>query len=189
MPKISPALFALGLCAAACVPAAPIAPGQLSATLLTGSLAGVSFPVSFTYDAGLVNPSGDSFIMLSSINFTLLGVPFTQANIFQGGQVMTHNGLLENLMASFQGPVLPPNPPVRNITFGFGGPQVIGYTDLNGQFGNGSFTIASAPEPSTFGTALAFGMIFGFIAGLRRRAGNWRVSVRPFGRNANSDAG
>jgi hypothetical protein len=32
-----------------------------------------------------------------------------------------------------------PNSPVQNITFGFGGPGVIGYIDLNGQFGSGSF--------------------------------------------------
>ena len=37
---------------------------------------------------------------------------------------------------------MPPNSPIENITFGFGGPGVIAYIDLNGQFGTGSFTTA-----------------------------------------------
>ena len=37
---------------------------------------------------------------------------------------------------------LPPNSPVNNITFGFGGDGVIGYIDLDNQFGGGSFTIS-----------------------------------------------
>ena len=120
-------------------------PAQFFSALSTGSLVGVSFPVSFSYDAGQANPVGDSFITLNSIDFTLLGVAFDKANILQGGQVILHNGVSENVTASFQGPPLPPNSPVENITFGFGGPGVIGYIDLQGQFGNGSFTFV--PEP------------------------------------------
>jgi hypothetical protein len=44
---------------------------------------------------------------------------------------------------------------VENITFGFGGPGVIGYIDPNGQFGLGSFAFISVPEPSTFALILA----------------------------------
>lgn len=122
---------------------------QLNASLDTGSLAGTHFPVSFSYDADQVNPVGDSFISLNSFDFTLLGVPFTRSDIFQGGQVIFHDGILENVTASFQ-VFLPPHSPVTNITFGFGGPGIIGYIDLNHQFGTGTFTFASAtvPEPA-----------------------------------------
>src|SRR5262249_51924198 len=75
--------------------------------------------------------------------FTLLGVPFTRNDIFQGGQVIFRDGVLVNVTASFQ-VVLPPNSPVNNITFGFGGPGVIGYIDLHDQFGSGSFTVVCA---------------------------------------------
>jgi hypothetical protein len=53
--------------------------------------------------------------------------------------VILRDGVLENVTASFQ-VRLPPNAPVNNITFGFGGPGVIGYVDLNNQYGDGSFT-------------------------------------------------
>jgi hypothetical protein len=43
---------------------------------------------------------------------------------------------------------LPPNSPVQNITFGFGDSGVIGYIDLDGQYGNGSFTFSGPMTPS-----------------------------------------
>jgi len=113
---------------------------QLNASLDTGSLAGTTFPVSFSYDSSQVSPSGDSYVQLTSFDFTLLGVQFTRNDIFQGGQAIFHDGVLNNVTASFQ-VILPPNSPVSNITFGFGGPGVIGYADLQNQFGDGSFTI------------------------------------------------
>ena len=85
---------------------------------------------------------------LITFDFTLFGVPFHRSDIFQGGQVILLNGVIENVTASFQ-VILPPNSPVNNITFGFGGPGVIGYIDLNNQFGSGSFTINAVPEPAT----------------------------------------
>jgi hypothetical protein len=139
--------------------ATPIVSSQLISTLTSGSLAGTSIPVSFSYDAGQVLPSGDSFITLSSINFTLLGVAFAKNNIDQGGQVVFHNGVIENLTASFQGTALPSNSPVENITFGFGGPGVIGYIDLNGQNGTGEFTFVA--EPPTAILILLSGALFG----------------------------
>jgi hypothetical protein len=142
-----PPLLILGL--AVGLHAATIVPGSLSAVLDTGSLAGLGFPVSFSYDSSQVSPVGQSFVSLAAINFTLLGVPFDRSNILQGGQVIFLNGTLENLTASFQGPPLPPHSPVENITFGFGGPGVIGYIDLNGQFGDGTFTFNAVPEPGT----------------------------------------
>ncbi len=132
--------------------ASPIVFDTLNASLDTGSLAGLSFQVSFSYDAGQIEPMGDSFIALSSFDFTLLGVHFDRSEIFQGGQVIFHDGILKNVTASYQ-VFLPPNSPVQNITFGFGDDGVIGYIDNAHQSGRGSFTFASAavPEPSTIG--------------------------------------
>ncbi len=118
--------------------AATIVFGNLDASLDTGSLAGVAFPVTYSYDAALIDPAGVSFITLNSLDFTLLGTAFTLKDISQGGQVIFDHGVLQNLTASFQG-VLPPGAPVNNITFGFGGPGIIGYIDLAGNFGDGSF--------------------------------------------------
>jgi hypothetical protein len=135
--------------------ATPIVFDTLNASLDTGSLAGLTFPVSFSYDAGQIQPVGDSFIDLSSFDFTLLGAAFNRNEIFQGGQVIFHDGILQNVTASYQVSP-PPNSPVENITFGFGGPGIIGYIDNAHQSGTGSFTFASAavPEPSTMGMLL-----------------------------------
>ena len=127
-----------------CVACAGAARGELvtnslSASLDTGSLAGTTFTVSFSYDSDQVLSLGESYVQLSSFDFILLGVSFTRHDIFQGGQAIFQDGIIRNVTASFQ-VILPPNPPVRNITFGFGGPGVIGYIDLSGQFGTGSFT-------------------------------------------------
>jgi hypothetical protein len=105
------------------------------------------FPATFSYDSDEVNPVGDSFVPLESFDFVLLGVPFTLNDIFQGGQAIFKDSVIENVTASFQ-VILPPYSPVNNITFGFGGPGVIGYIDLNNQSGSGTFTFASqVPEP------------------------------------------
>jgi hypothetical protein len=118
--------------------AATIVFGSLDASLDSGSLAGVDFQATFSYDAALIDPSEVSYINLNSFDFTLLGTAFTLKDINQGGQVIFDHGILSNITASFQG-VLPPGAPVHNITFGFGGPGVIGYIDLAGIFGGGSF--------------------------------------------------
>jgi hypothetical protein len=115
---------------------------SLQASLDSGSLAGTRFSVSFSYDPSQVQPVGDSYVQLNSFDFTLLGVQFTRQDIFQGGQVIFHDGVITDVTASFQ-VILPPNSPVQNITFGFGGPGVIGYIDRNGQFGSGSFLIGN----------------------------------------------
>jgi hypothetical protein len=154
--------------------AASIITDGLNASLDTGSLAGTRFAVSFSYDGAQVQPVGVSYITLITFDFTLLGVHFTRNDIFQGGQVIFRNGVLDNVMASFQA-VLPPQSPVVNITFGFGGPGFIGYLDLNRQSGNGSFTFASATvsEPKSGELlALAVSTLLGFRifkAGVLRR--------------------
>ena len=133
-------------------PAAPRAHAQqvvfrtLQASLDDGSLAGTTFPVALSYDADQVSDTGESYVPLLSFDFTLLGVPFTRGDIFQGGQAIFEDGALQNVTASFQ-VVLPPDSPVNNITFGFGGPGVIGYIDLANQFGGGSFAICPEGSP------------------------------------------
>jgi hypothetical protein len=112
----------------------------LDASLDDGSLAGTTFSVVFSYDADQVSDTGDSYVQLNSFDFQLLGVSFTRDDIFQGGQVIFRDGVLDDVTASFQ-VRLPPDSPVSNITFGFGGPGVIGYVDLDGQYGNGSFVV------------------------------------------------
>src|SRR5215471_8737146 len=82
--------------------AAHIVFGRLDASLDTGSLAGTTFTVCFSYDADQVAPVGESYVQLNSFDFTLLGIPFTRNDIFQGGQVLFRDGVLENVTASFQ---------------------------------------------------------------------------------------
>src|SRR5262249_367173 len=115
---------------------------KLHACLRTGGLAGTRFSVSFSYDSSQVQRVGDSYVQLDSFDFTLLGVQFTRQDIFQGGQVIFQGGMISNVTASFQ-VLLPPNSPVQNITFGFGGAGVIGYIDLKGEFGIGSYVIGN----------------------------------------------
>jgi hypothetical protein len=110
------------------------------ASLDSGSLAGTTFSVCYSYDADQVLPSGESYVSLNSFDFTLLGTQFTRSGIFQGGQVIFRDGVVSDVTASFQA-VLPPAAPVNNITFGFGGPGVIGYIDLDRRYGDGSFSL------------------------------------------------
>ncbi|HEY2592809.1 MAG TPA: PEP-CTERM sorting domain-containing protein [Chloroflexota bacterium] len=112
------------------------------ASLDTGSLAGAAFSVCYSYDAAQVAPTGQSYVPLSSLDFSLLGTPFARSDIFQGGQVELQDQVVQDVTASFQ-VRLPAGAPVSNITFGFGGPGVIGYIDLNGQYGQGSFALDS----------------------------------------------
>ena len=120
-----------------------IVSSTLLASLKSGSLAGTSFTVSFSYDASQASPQGQVFLQLISFSFTLRGIAFTRSEIFQGGQVILRDGKFENVTASFQ-LRLPPNSPVNNITFGFGGDGVIGYIDLAGDYGAGTFDLSAA---------------------------------------------
>ena len=127
---------------------AQTSPAFLDAVLTGGSLAGTRFGVSYSYDVSQVLPTGDSFIALTSFNFSLLGVSFTRNDISQGGQVIFRNGVLNNVTASFQG-VMPAASPVTNITFGFGGPGVIAYIDRANNYATGTFAFVVTPEPAT----------------------------------------
>jgi len=128
--------------------ATPIVTSTLNTTLTTGSLAGTTFPVVFSYDAGQILPTGYSYSQLDTFDFNLLGTPFDEAEIFQGGQVEFLNGVFSSVTASYQ-VHLPPGSPVENITFGFGGPGFVAYIDNMDQYGMGSFTLATSAAPET----------------------------------------
>jgi hypothetical protein len=123
------------------------------ASLDTGSLAGTLFPVCYSYDSDQVAPVGESYVQLNSFDFMLGDARFTRNDIFQGGQVIFTDGVAHDVTASFQ-VFMPPNSPVTNITFGFGGDGVIGYIDLSNQYGDGSFALSSqtsgcsGPQPT-----------------------------------------
>ena len=87
---------------------ADLVTGNLNASLDSGSLTGIMFPVTFSYDSNEVNPVSESFVALQSFDFTLLGVSFTLNDIFQGGQAIFEDSIIENVTASFQ-VILPPN--------------------------------------------------------------------------------
>lgn len=138
MRRFSVALVLLALSAGPC--SGELIYRTLRATLETGSLAGTRILVLFSYDASNVSPQGDSYVALDSFNFQLSGVPFARKDIFQGGQTIFRDGIFQNVTASFQ-VMLPSGAPVSNITFGFGGPGIIGYVDLQNHYGRGSFTL------------------------------------------------
>ena len=124
-----------------------------TAALDSGSMAGTTFDVCYSYDADQVTPVGESYVQLNSFDFTLGDAHFTRNDIFQGGQVIFTDGVAHDVTASFQ-VFMPPNSPASNITFGFGGDGVIGYADLSNQFGDGSFSLdtqtpgCNAPQSS-----------------------------------------
>jgi hypothetical protein len=135
--------------------------GTLDASLDDGSLAGTTFQVRFSYDGDQVADTGGSYVELLSFDFTLFGTTFSRDWIFQGGQAIFQDGVIQNVTASFQ-VFMPPDSPVNNITFGFGSDGAIGYIDLDGQFGSGSFTFESAAVPDVLANAgnssLSFGL-------------------------------
>lgn len=123
---------------------------SFTALLDSGPYAGTVFDGTFSYDNTGVTGVGTEYLGLGSFNFTLLGTPFSKADIDQGGQVILENGVLSYFTAA----IFPPTPwpaPVSDIAFGFGGPGVIGYIGPAGDFGLGSYTIGAAqiPEPAT----------------------------------------
>jgi hypothetical protein len=67
---------------------------------------------------------------------------FCRQKLSNGPQVIFRDGVARDVTASFQ-VFMPPNASVKNITLGFGGDGVIGYIDLNDEYGDGSFALAS----------------------------------------------
>ena len=137
------------------------------ATLTSGSLAPASFPVRASYDDGGVTGGNGDFLPLTSFDFSLGGARFSRDNIAQGGQAIIRFGQLDEVTAAFFGPLLPVNAPVTDIAFGFGGPTVIGYLDLERNFGSGTFVLTSDPEPSMF-WPLVVALLLLLLLGKRR---------------------
>lgn len=119
---------------------------QFIASLETGNLAGTTFVGTGSFDSQGSTGMGLEFLTLTSLDFTLLGVTFTKADIDQGGQAKLQDGVLIDFTAAFFPPP-PGNSPVSNIAFGFGGPGVIGYSNP-GIFGSGTYTLSAVPEPA-----------------------------------------
>src|SRR5690348_2478511 len=137
------------------------------ASLQTGALAGTTFAGTGSYDSVGVTGVGQEFVTLSSLDFSLLRVEFTKADIDQGGQAILQDGVLSFFTAAF----FPPPPvgsPVSDIAFGFGGPGIIGYITPPQIFGSGVYTLTSAsiPEPSP-GCVFALALL-AFLRGSRR---------------------
>jgi hypothetical protein len=136
----------LGLLGSVVVARAAITNASFVASLTSGSLSGVQFTVSYSYDnSGITGGSGD-YLPLNSFDFDLLGTHFSKDDIYQGGQVIFHYGILYNVTAAFDPYVSesPTNAPLNSIAFGFGGPGIIGYEDKQSQFGSGVFPLMSS---------------------------------------------
>ncbi len=116
--------------------------------IANGHLSGTQFSGNASYDNQGETGVGTEFFTLTSLNFSLLGFPFTRADISQGGQAILENGTLAYFTAAFF--PTSPSSPVTDIAFGFGGPGIIGYVTSGDNFGSGVYTIAPIPEPSTF---------------------------------------
>ena len=146
---------------------------SFDANLSSGPLEGTLFSGTFSYDSFLVSPiDSEDFVPLLSFDFNLLGSQFSRFNITQGGQAIFHFGQLFNETAAFfPGSSGPPNAPLSDIAFGFGGPGVIGYIGTNNEFGNGSYVIT--PEP-----ALLSGIFLCLIGVILSRR-KWRTSTYP----------
>jgi hypothetical protein len=144
-----------------------------NAKLTTGSLAGTAFPFSFSYESTAVSGVGQEFISLTGFNFNLLGSPYALADITQGGQAIFQNGVLQNVTAAFL-TIPPATRPVFSIAFGFGGPGVIGYIDLDRNFGEGTYTQASVAEPSSL---FSVGLGIALIIRKRRRSPHFINSI------------
>ena len=120
---------------------------DFDASLETGALTGTTFPGTGSYDTAGTTGIGEEFLTLDLLQFSLLGVPFTKADITQGGQAILEDGVLSYFTAAFFPP--PENSPVSDIAFGFGGPGIIGYFTSPDIVGSGTYTVSSVgiPEP------------------------------------------
>jgi len=131
---------------------------DFAASLQTGALAETTFRGTGSYDTTGTTGVGEEFVTLTWLQFSLLGVPFTRADIDQGGQAILEDGVLSYFTAAFFPPP-PDNSPVSDIAFGFGGPGIIGYFTSPDVAGSGTYTVSSLgiPEPpavAVFGFAL-----------------------------------
>jgi hypothetical protein len=147
---------------------------SFDASLTTGNLTGSEFSGEIAYDPTGGTGIGQEFFTLTDLSFTLLGTTFTKADIDQGGQMITLNGVPSYFTAAFFPPP-PDNSPVQDIAFGFGGPGIIGY-DQEGVSGGGTYVLRSAavPEPTSLGL-LAVGLIAMAVIGKATQASLVRI--------------
>jgi hypothetical protein len=156
---------------------------QFQADLQTGQLAGTIFSGSGSYDNQGSTGVGQEFLTLTSLDFTLLGIPFTKAGIAQGGQAILQDGVLSYFTAAFFPPQPPDSASVSDLAFGFGGPGIIGYATLPApNFGSGVYTSTTeaVPEPPT----LALSVLGLWVAGSCYRAGSGGFRDQKSGSNS-----
>jgi hypothetical protein len=115
---------------------------NFDASLDTGALAGTTISGTLSFDETGITVAGTDYVALTSIDFELDGVPFTKANLYQGGQMIIENGYPSYFTAAF---LPPPGAPVTGIAFGFGGPGIIGYS-TPGKSGMGTYKLAATPR-------------------------------------------
>lgn len=148
---------------------------QFDASLQTGPLAGTQFTGLASYDNSAVTGFGTEYVFLTSLDFTLLGITFTQADISQGGQAILQDGTLSYFTAA----IFPNYPaPVDDIAFGFGGPGVIGYSvppGFNPGLGAYTLQIVPVPEPSTVALLLSAAFAFSLVHVRKRYAAPRRL--------------
>lgn len=177
---------ALALLLSAAPGGAAVVPFDFEATLATGPLAGTVFSGSASYDNTRATGTGQEYLSLTSLSFTLDGTVFTRSDIDQGGQAFLSNGVLSYFTAAFFPPP-PAGSPVNDIAFGFGGPGIIGYSVPPGfNYGQGSYVLLAAPVPEPSPLApLALGLLAATAPGVIVRPGTgWRgrKGPRPPGR-------
>ena len=168
--KISNIFLALALLSALCLvtPAsATVIPLGFTASIDSGTIAGTKFQGSIAYDNAGLTGVGTEYVPLTAIDFVLDGVQFNHSDITQGGQMITLDGAADYFTASFF--PAPQGSPVTDITFGFGGPGVIGtFNSPDDAFGAGAYVLVPVliSEPMTI---LLFGAGLAVVFAMRRR--------------------
>lgn len=121
----------------------------LDVSLSSGSLAGTEFTVCLSYEDSDLIGEGQEYLPLLSFDFALGDAFFTRDDIFQGGQAIFQDGVLQNVTAAFFPQIsgIPPDAPVNSIVFGFGTDGGVAYSDLDAEYGDGSFSFED-PAPS-----------------------------------------
>jgi hypothetical protein len=126
---------------------------QFNAALQTGALAGTDFSGTASYDNQGETGSGIEYFSLTSLNFTLLGVSFTKADIDQGGQAILQTALCSTLRRHFS----PRRQPMLLLATSHSAlvdPASFGYFTVPDSSGSGTYTLTAVPEPAAFGVCL-----------------------------------
>jgi hypothetical protein len=152
------------------------------AYLTNGSLAGLRVPVQYSYDAAGITGGPEDYLQLLSFDFNLGGTQFSITNLHQGGQAIFQYGKLYNVTAEFYPSINgPAGAPVNQIAFGFGEPQSIGYSDTNGQYGGGFFSLIPSNSLPRIGLRMYGGYAGLTIAGTEGATYVLKCSTNPAG--------